>query len=112
MDICMLCLSHVNKSGKQMAEIEETKKQMITRYRAELGDHLKETYEVHCVLHGKFTGTFRGFLNNPVGCNECIKQGLITWDRDFHQAIIWQAMNKLIADDKLAIREAEVTHEN
>ena len=51
----MLCLSHVNKSGKQMAEIEETKEQMIKRYRAELGDHLKETYEVHCVLHGKFT---------------------------------------------------------
>ena len=69
MDICMLCLSHVNKSGKQMAEIEETKEQMIKRYRAELGDHLKETYEVHCVLHGKFTGTFRGFLNKQVGCS-------------------------------------------
>jgi hypothetical protein len=73
---------------------------------------LKETYEVHCVLHGKFTGTFKGFLNKQVGCSECIKQGLVTWDKDFHQGIIWQAMNKLIADDKLAINQAEVTDEN
>jgi hypothetical protein len=95
-----------------MLEIEETKEQIIERYRAELGDHLKKTYEVHCVLHGKFTGTFKGFLNKQVGCSECIKQGLVTWDKDFHQGIIWQAMNKLIADDKLAINQAEVTDEN
>ena len=95
-----------------MLEIEETKEQIIERYRAELGDHLKETYEVHCVLHGKFTGTFKGFLNKQVGCSECIKQGLVTWDKDFHLGIIWQAMNKLIADDKLAINQAEVTDEN
>jgi hypothetical protein len=95
-----------------MLEIEETKEQIIERYRAELGDWLKETYEVHCVLHGKFTGTFKGFLNKQVGCSECIEQGLVTWDKDFHQGIIWQAMNKLIADDKLAINQAEVTDEN
>jgi len=95
-----------------MAEIEETKKQMIKRYRAELGDNLNETYEVHCVFHEKFTGTFRGFLNNQIGCGECIKQGLVTWDKDFYQGVIWQAMNKLIADKKLAIKQAEVTHEN
>ena len=97
---------------KQMVEIEETKKQMIKRCRTELGDYLNETYEVRCVLHGKFTGTFRGFLNNPVGCNECISQEIVAWDKDFHQAIIWQAINKLIADNKLAIKEAEVTDGN
>ena len=94
-----------------MVEIEETKEQMIRRYRTELGDYLNETYEVHCALHGTFTGTFRGFLNNPVGCGECQAQGMIAWDKDFHQGIIWQAINKLIADNKLAIKEAEVTDE-
>jgi hypothetical protein len=47
-----------------------------------------------------------------VGCGECQAQGMIAWDKDFHQGIIWQAINKLIADNKLAIKEAEVTDEN
>tara|TARA_R100000781_G_scaffold76526_1_gene47527 strand:- start:367 stop:657 length:291 start_codon:yes stop_codon:yes gene_type:complete len=91
---------------------KETTKQMVKRCRKELGNWLDETYEVRCVIHGKFANTFNEFLNNPVGCNECINQGIEIWDRDFHQSLIWQAINKLIADNKLAIKEAEVTDEN
>ena len=86
---------------------EEPREQMINRLKVELGDYLHETYEVQCAFHGKITGTFDKFLNNPVGCKQCIKQGLVTWDRDFHQALIWQAIHKLIADNKLAIKQAE-----
>ena len=86
---------------------EETREEMINRLKAELGDQLHETYEVQCAFHGKITGTFDKFLDNPSGCKQCIKQGMVTWDRDFHQAIIWQAIHKLIADNKLAIKPAE-----
>jgi len=86
---------------------EETREQMINRLKVELGDYLHETYEVQCAFHGKITGTFDKFLNNQVGCKQCIKQGLEAWDRDFYQGIIWQAIHKLIADNKLAIKQAE-----
>ena len=78
---------------------EETREEMINRLKAELGDQLHETYEVQCAFHGKITGTFDKFLDNPSGCKQCIKQGMVTWDRDFHQGII--------ADNKLAIKQAE-----
>ena len=91
--------------------IEESKEQMISRLKAEFGDQLQETYEIQCAFHGKITGTFDKFLNNQVGCKQCIKQGLVTWDRDFHQALIWQAIHKLIADNKLAIKQAEAEAE-
>ena len=86
---------------------EETREEMINRLKVELGDYLHETYEVQCAFHGKITGTFDKFLNNQVGCKQCIKQGLEAWDRDFYQGIIWQAIHKLIADNKLAIKQAE-----
>tara|TARA_R110002073_G_scaffold309830_1_gene480288 strand:+ start:214 stop:513 length:300 start_codon:yes stop_codon:yes gene_type:complete len=91
---------------------EETKTQMIARYRKELKGDLQETYEGHCVIedHGTFTGTFQGFLNNPLGCNACLQKGLITWDRDINQALVWSAMSKLITDKKVAeqkVAEAE-----
>jgi|TARA_B100001939_G_scaffold314662_1_gene299269 hypothetical protein len=86
---------------------EETKEEMINRLKVELGDYLHETYEVQCVFHGKITGTFNKFLNRPSGCKQCIKHGLKAWDKDFHQGTIWQAIHKLIADNKLAIKQAE-----
>ena len=86
---------------------EETREEMNNRLKVELGDYLHETYEVQCAFHGKITGTFDKFLNNQVGCKQCIKQGLEAWDRDFYQGIIWQAIHKLIADNKLAIKQAE-----
>tara|TARA_R100001460_G_scaffold29594_1_gene58827 strand:- start:822 stop:1115 length:294 start_codon:yes stop_codon:yes gene_type:complete len=86
---------------------EETREEMINRLKAELGDHLHETYELQCFFHGKITGTFDKFLNKPSGCKQCIKQGLKSWDRDFYQDTIWQAIHKLIADNKLAIKQAE-----
>jgi hypothetical protein len=93
---------------------EETKDQMIARYRKELKDDLQETYEGHCVLqdHGTFTGTFKGFLNNPLGCNSCLQQGLITWDRDINESLVWDAMRKMITEKKVAeqqVAEEEVT---
>jgi hypothetical protein len=87
---------------------EETKDQMIARYRKELKDDLQETYEGHCVLqdHGTFTGTFQGFLNNPLGCNSCLQQGLITWDRDINESLVWDAMRKMITEKKAAEQQA------
>ena len=87
---------------------EETKDQMIARYRKELKDDLQETYEGHCVLqdHSTFTGTFKGFLNNPLGCNSCLQQGLITWDRDINESLVWDAMRKMITEKKAAEQQA------
>jgi hypothetical protein len=70
--------SKTKRGGVMRTQQEETKDQMIARYRKELKDDLQETYEGHCVLqdHGTFTGTFKGFLNNPLGCNSCLQQGL------------------------------------
>jgi hypothetical protein len=84
------------------------KDQMIARYRKELKDDLQETYEGHCVLqdHGTFTGTFKGFLNNPLGCNSCLQQGLITWDRDINESLVWDAMRKMITEKKAAEQQA------
>ena len=56
---------------------EETREEMINRLKAELGDQLQETYEVQCAFHGKITGTFDKFLDNPSGCKQCIKQGMV-----------------------------------
>ena len=89
---------------------EETYDQMIARYRKDLGKDIRETYTGHCVLgdHGEFTSTFEGFLNNPIGCNACIQKGMITWDRDFNEALVWEAIKKVIADkNKPKVEEAE-----
>jgi hypothetical protein len=89
---------------------EETYDQMIARYRKDLGKDIRETYTGHCVLgdHGEFTSTFQGFLNNPIGCNACIQKGMITWDRDFNEALVWEAIKKVIADkNKPKVEEAE-----
>jgi hypothetical protein len=89
---------------------EETYDQMIARYRKDLGKDIRETYTGHCVLgdHGEFTSTFEGFLNNPIGCNACIQKGMITWDRDFNEALVWEAMKKVIADkNKPTVEEVE-----
>jgi hypothetical protein len=94
--------------GVMRTQQEETKDQMIARYRKELKDDLQETYEGHCVLqdHGTFTGTFKGFLNNPLGCNSCLQQGLITWDRDINESLVWDAMRKMITEKKAAEQQA------
>ena len=89
---------------------EETYDQMIARYRKDLGKDIRETYTGHCVLgdHGEFTSTFEGFLNNPIGCNACIQKGMIAWDRDFNEALVWEAIKKVIADkNKPKVEEAE-----
>ena len=88
---------------------EETYDQMIARYRKDLGKDIRETYTGHCVLgdHGEFTSTFEGFLNNPIGCNACIQKGMITWDRDFNEALVWEAIKKVIADKNKPKAEEE-----
>jgi len=89
---------------------EETYDQMIARYRKDLGKDIHKTYTGRCVLgdHGEFTSTFEGFLNNPIGCNACIQKGMITWDRDFNEALVWEAIKKVIADkNKPKVEEVE-----
>ena len=89
---------------------EETYDQMIARYRKDLGKDIRETYTGHCVLgdHGEFTSTFEGFLNNPIGCNACIQKGMTAWDKDFNEALVWEAIKKVIADkNKPKVEEAE-----
>jgi len=92
---------------------KETRKQLIVKYRKELGDDLNETYTGLCVIHGEFENTFKSFLNKPFGCKHCIKNDeLPVWDKDFNESLIWLAIPKLIADKKLAARQAEMTDEN
>lgn len=86
---------------------DETHEDMVAKYRKELGEDLNEIYTGHCVLHGKFEGTFYGFLNNPVGCDDCIRQNMIIWDRDFNESLIWAAIKKLIADKKSTENNSE-----
>ena len=89
---------------------EETYDQMIARYRKDLGKDIRETYTGHCVLgdHGEFTSTFEGFLNNPIGCNACIQKGMTAWDKDFNEALVWEAIKKVIADkNKPKVEEEE-----
>ena len=71
--------------------IEETKEEMISRLKAEFGDHLQETYEIQCAFHGKITGTFDKFLNNQVGCKQCIKQGLVKAEAEAEAEVLENA---------------------
>ena len=89
---------------------DETYDQMVARYRKDLGEDIHETYTGRCVLgdHGEFTSTFEGFLNNPIGCYACIQKGMITWDSDFNEALVWEAIKKVIADkNKPKVEEVE-----
>jgi len=89
---------------------DETYDQMVARYRKDLGDGIHETYTGRCVLgdHGEFTSTFEGFLNNPIGCNSCQREGMVAWDKDFNEALVWEAIKKVIADkNKPKVEEAE-----
>ena len=89
---------------------DETYDQMVARYRKDLADDIHETYTGRCVLgdHGEFTSTFAGFLNNPIGCNSCQREGMTAWDKDFNEALVWEAIKKVIADkNKPKVEEAE-----
>tara|TARA_R100000935_G_scaffold15283_1_gene30389 strand:+ start:559 stop:846 length:288 start_codon:yes stop_codon:yes gene_type:complete len=86
---------------------DETQEEMVARYRKELGEDLNEVYTGHCVLHGKFESSFAGFLNNPLGCNDCIRTNMIAWDRDINESLIWMAIRKLIADKKSTENNSE-----
>jgi hypothetical protein len=48
----------------------------------------------------------KAFLNNPLGCNSCLQQGLITWDRDINESLVWDAMRKMITEKKAAEQQA------
>lgn len=89
---------------------DETYDQMVARYRKDLKDDIHETYTGRCVLgdHGEFTSTFEGFLNNPIGCNSCQREGMTAWDKDFNEALVWEAIKKVIADkNKPKVEEEE-----
>jgi len=88
---------------------DETYDQMVARYRKDLGDDIHETYTGRCVLgdHGEFTSTFEGFLNNPIGCNSCQREGMTAWDKDFNEVLVWEAIKKVIADKNKPKAEEE-----
>jgi hypothetical protein len=62
----------------------------------QLGDTVKETFTVKCMIHGEVNDTFENFIEKGYVCEKCQEVGALNIDKDFNQWIVYQGMKTLV----------------
>ena len=79
-----------------MQEEQSNQKERVQKLAKQLGDTVKETFTVKCMIHGEINDTFETYIDKGYVCEKCHQAGSLNIDRDFNQWIVYQGMKTLV----------------